>query len=87
MAWVATAIVFLGLDAVWLSFGASLLYRPFLGGLLREDFLFAPAALFYLIYTIGIVVFAISPVLASGHWTEAGLVACSWGCLAMGSTT
>ncbi len=73
VAWVATAIVFLGLDAVWLSFGASLLYRPFLGGLLREDFLFAPAALFYLIYTIGIVVFAISPVLASGHWTEAGL--------------
>ena len=65
VAWVATAVVFLGLDAIWLSFSASLLYRPQLGGLLREGFLLAPAALFYLIYTIGIVVFAIWPALPS----------------------
>jgi len=73
VAWVATALVFLGLDAVWLRFSASLLYRPLLGALLRDDFVLAPAGLFYLIYTIGIVVFAISPVLPSGQWTEAGL--------------
>jgi uncharacterized membrane protein len=72
VAWVATAVVFLGLDAVWLSFSASLLYRPLLGNLLREEFLLAPAVLFYIIYTIGIVVFAISPALASGRWTDAG---------------
>jgi uncharacterized membrane protein len=70
--WVATAVVFLGLDAVWLSFSASLLYRPLLGNLLREEFLLAPAVLFYIIYTIGIVVFAVSPALASGRWTDAG---------------
>jgi uncharacterized membrane protein len=73
VAWVATALVFLGLDAIWLSFSASLLYRPLLGSLLRESFLLAPAAGFYLIYSVGIVVFAISPALASGQWTEAGL--------------
>ena len=73
VAWVATAVVFLGLDAVWLSFSASLLYRPLLGGLLRDGFLLAPAALFYLIYTIGIVVFAVSPEFASGRWAAAGL--------------
>jgi uncharacterized membrane protein len=73
VAWVATALVFLGLDAVWLRFSASLLYRPLLGVLLRDDFVLAPAALFYLIYTIGVVVFAISPVLPSGQWAEAGL--------------
>jgi uncharacterized membrane protein len=73
VAGVATALVFLGLDAVWLRFSASLLYRPLLGVLLRDDFVLALAALFYLIYTIGIVVFAISPVLPSGQWTEAGL--------------
>ncbi len=73
VAWVATAAVFLGLDAVWLSLSASLLYRPLLGGLLRDDFVFAPAALFYLIYTIGIVVFAVSPSFVSGHWTTAGM--------------
>jgi uncharacterized membrane protein len=73
VAWVTTALVFLGLDAVWLSLSASLLYRPLLGGLLRDDFLLVPAALFYVIYTAGIVVFAISPSLASGRWTAAGL--------------
>jgi len=73
VAWFATALVFLGLDAVWLSFSASVLYRPLLGDLLRDDFLLVPAALFYVIYTAGIVVFAISPSLASGRWTAAGL--------------
>jgi uncharacterized membrane protein len=73
VAWFATALVFLGLDAVWLSFSASVLYRPLLGDLLRGDFLLVPAALFYVIYTAGIVAFAISPSLASGRWTAAGL--------------
>jgi uncharacterized membrane protein len=73
VAWFATALVFLGLDAVWLSFSASVLYRPLLGDLLRDDFLLVPAALFYVIYTAGIVAFAISPSLASGQWTAAGL--------------
>jgi uncharacterized membrane protein len=73
VAWFATALVFLGLDAVWLSFSASVLYRPLLGDLLRDDFLLVPAALFYVIYTAGIVAFAISPSLALGRWTAAGL--------------
>jgi uncharacterized membrane protein len=73
VAWFATALVFLGLDTVWLSFSASVLYRPLLGDLLRDDFLLVPAALFYVIYTAGIVAFAISPSLASGRWTAAGL--------------
>jgi len=71
--WIATALVFVGLDAVWLSLAASRLYRPMLGELLRKDFLVAPAALFYLIYTCGIVIFAVSPALSSGRWSTAGL--------------
>ena len=86
VAWIATATVFLGLDAVWLSFSASLLYRPLLGGLLREGFLLAPAALFYLIYTIGIVAFASSPEFASGRWAAAGFAARFWACSATPST-
>jgi uncharacterized membrane protein len=73
IAWVATAAAFLGVDAVWLSFAASRLYQPLLGDLLRETFLLAPAALFYVIYTIGIVIFAVAPSLASGRWTDAVL--------------
>lgn len=73
VAWIATAAAFLGLDAVWLSLAASRLYQPLLGDLLRATFLLAPAALFYVIYTIGIVIFAVAPSLASARWTNAGL--------------
>ena len=68
VAWVATAVVFLGLDAVWLSFERfASLSAP------ARRFSSAPAALFYLIYTIGVVVFAVSPAFATGSWSAAGL--------------
>ena len=67
----ATAISFLALDSIWLSFAASRLYRPRLGSLLLDRFDVAPAAAFYLIYLAGILVFAVSPALVTGRWTTA----------------
>ncbi len=46
-------------------------YRPLLGDLLLERFNFAPAIVFYFLYTAGIVVFAVSPAFVSGRWTTA----------------
>lgn len=71
IAYIATAFVFLALDAVWLTVAAQRLYRPLMGDMLLEGFRLAPAALFYLIYIAGIVVFAIVPALASDRWTTA----------------
>jgi uncharacterized membrane protein len=65
------ALVFLGLDAIWLSTMAARLYRPAIGHLLAPDFALAPAALFYLLYVAGIVAFAVAPALASGRALEA----------------
>jgi len=74
-AWISaaftTAISFLALDSIWLSFAASRLYRPRLGSLLLDRFDVAPAAAFYLIYLAGILVFAVSPALVTGRWTTA----------------
>jgi uncharacterized membrane protein len=42
-----------------------------MGDMLVDGFRLAPAALFYLIYIAGIVVFAIAPALASERWTTA----------------
>ena len=71
IAYIATGVAFLGLDAVWLSFAANRLYRPQIGGLMLDKFSAPPAALFYLLYIGGIVFFAIAPALASGRWTAA----------------
>jgi uncharacterized membrane protein len=67
----ATAIGFLALDSTWLSLAASRLYRPRLGSLLLERFNAAPAGVFYLIYLVGILVFAVAPALATGRSTTA----------------
>lgn len=67
----ATALGFLGCDAVWLSLMASRLYRPALGSLLREPFSMAPAVAFYVIYIAGILIFAVMPARATGNWYDA----------------
>jgi hypothetical protein len=66
-----SGLAFLGCDAIWLSFAADRIYRPRLGGLLRDDFALAPAAVFYLIYITGVLIFAVAPALESGRWTTA----------------
>ena len=55
------AVVFLLLDATWLSLMASRLYRPALGHVMREDFEVAAAAVFYAIYIAGLVTFVVRP--------------------------
>lgn len=67
----ATALVFLGIDAIWLSVMGNALYRPLLGDLLAEKFNLLPAVAFYVLYVAGIVYFPISAAFASGRWSTA----------------
>lgn len=71
VAYGATALVFLTLDALWLGTMASRLYRPLLGSLMlaRPDLL--AAAAFYLLYLAGVVGLAILPALNDGRWVGA----------------
>ena len=66
----ATTVVFLVLDAIWLTTMVNSIYRPRLGGLLLEQPRLGVAALFYLLYVVGVVVFAVLPGLRSGDWTQ-----------------
>ena len=67
VAYATTLIVFLALDAVWLTTMAERLYRPAIGHLMLDDFKLLPAFAFYLVYVVGIVVFAVMPGLACGR--------------------
>lgn len=66
IAYVAAAVVFGALDAVWLGWAGPKLYRPALGDLLATQFRLAPALVFYVLYLAGMVWFAIRPGLAQG---------------------
>ena len=65
VAYIATAAVFLAADFLWLSYASSAFYRPKLGELLSDNPNLTIAAVFYLVYAIGIVVFAVLPATAA----------------------
>ena len=61
IAYIAAAVAFGALDAVWLRWAADNLYRPVIGSIMAKDFRMGAAAAFYLIYIAGMVWFAIRP--------------------------
>ncbi len=78
----ASFLLLVVVDFVWLSQAVNFLYRPKLGGLLAEKPALGAAALFYLLYGVGMAALVIRPALAGGGvltaaWTGAllGLVA------------
>jgi len=73
IAYLAAGVIFLIVDAIWLSTMADLLYRPLMGDKLEPAFKLAPAVIFYLIYIAGIVWFAVLPALATGELGRAAL--------------
>jgi len=73
VAYIATGIVFLVLDAIWITTMAPRLYRPLIGDVLLDGFRLVPAMLFYLIYLCGIMIFVTAPAFASGKWSTAAM--------------
>ena len=77
--YLASLIVFLVVDFAWLSVMAPRFYKPTLGDIAIPGFNLAPAVVFYLLYPIGLVIFAISPALKTGSWTTALLYGALFG--------
>lgn len=82
VSYAAAGVVFLIIDAIWLTVMTGAFYRPQLGEIIAEKPRLAPAALFYLIYIGGVVTFAVSPALASGRWTTALFLGAALGLVA-----
>ena len=73
-AYLGAGLAMAALDAVWLTLANKPVYRQALQTLLAPDFRLGPAVAFYLVYLLGVMVFAVKPALAAGVWrTAAGL--------------
>ena len=59
IAYLGTAVIFFVLDFIWLVFIAKSFYRSELGELLTEEPKMAAAGIFYVVYVLGIVIFAV----------------------------
>ena len=81
-AYIVSLVVFLGVDFVWLSTMGAALYRSTLGELLAPSVRLGPAAVFYLAYPVGIVVFAVLPALAAESWLRGAALGALFGALA-----
>ena len=61
ISYLLTMVVFLIVDLAWLGFIAKNLYQKYLGNLLSDKVNWTAAIIFYLIYVIGVSIFAIYP--------------------------
>jgi uncharacterized membrane protein len=66
IAYIAAAVSFGVLDAIWLRWAGPNFYRPNLGELLADSFRIGPALVFYAAYIAGMLWFAVRPGLTGG---------------------
>ena len=66
IAYIATAVVFCGLDFLWLGFVAKGYYQSQVGTLLLDRPNLPVAAAFYALYVAGVLIFAVVPGLETG---------------------
>jgi uncharacterized membrane protein len=70
--YISTGIAFALIDSVWLRSMYTRLYQPEIGELLMKGgFRLGPAVIFYLLYILGMMIFAVGPALANGKWQTA----------------
>ena|SRR5687768_6667430 len=87
IAYGASAVVFFGLDLLWLGLLARGFYLRQMVDLLRDPPNLGIAGLFYLVYVGGIVLFAVLPALQAQSWRSALLLGLALGVVATAPTT
>ncbi len=85
IAYVVVLVVFAAIDLTWLTLMAGRFYKPILGDIMLSTVNLKAAAAFYLLYPLGLVIFAISPALKSGNFLEAGVKGALLGLFAYGT--
>ena len=71
LGYIATGLSFALIDSIWLRNMYLRLYQAEIGAVLMTGMRLGPAVAFYLLYSLGIVIFAVSPAFASGKWQTA----------------
>jgi uncharacterized membrane protein len=78
-AYIACILVMGALDFLWLTNTSTPLYHRDLGPLLADKPDMTTAVVFYLLYIVGILIFAVRPALSSADWKTAALYGALFG--------
>ncbi len=79
IAYLSTGVVFLVLDFIWLGYVTRSFFRDRLADVLSPQPDLKVAGVFYLIYIVGILIFAVEPAFKSGSWTTAAIYGALFG--------
>jgi uncharacterized membrane protein len=82
IAYVATFVVMVALDLIWLRFASDAIFRPAVGEILTDKPNLVAAGLFYVFFAAGLIFFAVLPAVNSGRATTALLSGAFLGFLA-----
>ncbi|MCB9279051.1 MAG: DUF2177 family protein [Lewinellaceae bacterium] len=74
-----TTVLFFAIDLVWLGLIAKGLYQKYLGSLLSPKVNWTAAVVFYLLFIVGIFIFAILPAIERNSWQYALLYGALFG--------
>ena len=85
VAYLASGLVFVALDAIWLSQVALGLYRREVGDLLLDQPNLRIAGLFYVLFVAGIALLAVQPAVDNGGWFAALWMGAVLGLVAYGT--
>ena len=68
--YLAMTVAFLAVDLLWLGFVARPIYQKYLGHLMRENTSWVAAIVFYLLFLVGILIFAVLPAYEKASWFQ-----------------
>ncbi len=78
-AYVATLVAFVGVDMVWLGVMVDRVYRPVIGDILAPGVNLPAALAFYLLFPLGLTIFAVLPALKAQAMADATLYGALFG--------
>ena len=79
IAYAGTAVAMVALDMLWLGLIAKPLYQQGIGHLMADEINAPVAVLFYLLYAVGLVIFAVSPQTGGYGWGKTLTMAALFG--------
>ena len=79
LTYLATLIAFAGIDFIWLGYIAQGFYKSQIGHLYADNVNLPAAVAFYLVYVLGLVLFAVQPAAASGGVMKALTLGATFG--------
>jgi uncharacterized membrane protein len=77
--YLVTLATFVVVDMAWLGTMASRFYKPMLGDIAIAGVNLPPAVVFYAVYPVGLMIFAIEPALRAGSWLNAPIYGALFG--------